>query len=211
MALLHRADLRPSKMDLLAAWAPTQPWFDGEVTAEVVNVSSYRFDDPDGEVGIETILVRAGAGRVMQVPLTYRAAPLDGGEKWLIGTTEHSVLGTRWVYDATGDPVYLAGVATAARTGAEQAEQWVDHDGELVFREPNAVVKGSGTLAAFVDPPAMGEVRTRDDTEVTISDAGGFVVTVVRHPAEFDGVLSGHTLTGTWVGQVEPTLLVAVG
>jgi hypothetical protein len=44
------------------------------------SVSAYRFDDPAGEVGIETLLVRRGAGPVLQVPLTYRGAPLAGAE-----------------------------------------------------------------------------------------------------------------------------------
>ena len=29
MALLHRATLRPTKLDLLTAWLPSQPWFLG--------------------------------------------------------------------------------------------------------------------------------------------------------------------------------------
>src|ERR1700710_2202585 len=101
MALLHRATLQPSKLELLQDWAPTQPWFDGDRSAELVTVAAYRFDDPEGEVGIETLLVRAGDGPVLQVPLTYRAAPLDGGDAWLIGTMQHSVLGQRWTYDGT--------------------------------------------------------------------------------------------------------------
>ncbi|TIH34851.1 maltokinase N-terminal cap-like domain-containing protein [Subtercola vilae] len=57
-------------------------------------------------MGIETVIVRAGGGPVMQIPVTYRSAPLGDAERWFIGTMQHSVLGTRWVYDGLGDPVY---------------------------------------------------------------------------------------------------------
>ena len=43
------------------------------------------------------------------VPLTYRGAPLAGGEADLVGTTEHSALGTRWVYDAWRRPGVAGG------------------------------------------------------------------------------------------------------
>ncbi|MDQ1651477.1 MAG: hypothetical protein QOI35_677, partial [Cryptosporangiaceae bacterium] len=102
MAVLHRAELKPTKLELLAAWLPGRRWFDGPAAA-IERVSSFRFDDPAGAVGIETILVRAGDRPVYQVPLTYRDAPLAGADRWLLGTTDHSVLGQRWVYDGCGD------------------------------------------------------------------------------------------------------------
>ncbi|MGH3742660.1 MAG: maltokinase N-terminal cap-like domain-containing protein, partial [Micromonosporaceae bacterium] len=67
MALLHRATLHPTKLELLAGWLPGRRWFRGEAASEVVRVASYRFDDPAGEVGIETMLVRAADGPVLQV------------------------------------------------------------------------------------------------------------------------------------------------
>lgn len=76
MALLHRANLHPTKLELLAAWLPGRSWFHGQDTADLVRVAGYRFDDPAGAVGIETMLVKAGDGPVHQVPLTYRGAPL---------------------------------------------------------------------------------------------------------------------------------------
>ena len=92
---------------------------DGDVEAELLldltdDAGSWRLprvDDPAGQVGVETILVvdEAGAAPVVyQVPLTYRAAPLDGAQSALVGTMEHSVLGRRWVYDGPHDPVYAA-------------------------------------------------------------------------------------------------------
>ena len=41
------------------------------------------------------------------VPLSYRGAPLTGADDALIGMAEHGVLGTRWIYDGTRDPVLV--------------------------------------------------------------------------------------------------------
>ena len=121
MALLHRATLTPTKPELIAAWLPSQEWADG--LPELRPLGGYRLDDPDGEVGMEGILLQGaddtGDTVVVHVPLTYRGAPLEGAEAHLLGTTEHSTLGTRWVYDATGDPVWRAALArTVAEGGA---------------------------------------------------------------------------------------------
>jgi hypothetical protein len=97
VALFHRATVTPTKNELIAEWAPTQPW--GPPAASAIDaIGSYRFDDPDGRVGLETHLVNAG-GVLYQVPLTYRDGPLDDAGDAFITEMEHSVLGTRWVYD----------------------------------------------------------------------------------------------------------------
>ena len=75
MALFHRATLTPTKSELIAAWIPTQPW--GPSADDAVDViGSYRFDDPDGRVGLETHLVTSG-DMVLHVPVTYHDEPLD--------------------------------------------------------------------------------------------------------------------------------------
>ncbi|MEU4626673.1 hypothetical protein AB0G04_42660 [Actinoplanes sp. NPDC023801] len=172
MALLHKAQIVPGKLELLARWLPGQDWFTGPDGPEPERVAAARFDDPAGDVGIETLIVRAADGTLWHVPLTYRGAPLAGAEEWLIGTTEHSVLGTRWVYDATGDPVYRAVTAEAIRSGGHEAAEEVDHGGELVRREPSLHLRGSGT-----EPGDL---------------------TVVRVPAPASGAAA--TLTGSWNG-----------
>jgi hypothetical protein len=66
MALFHRATITPTKTELITKWAPTRPW--GPSTADPIKViRSYRFDDPDGRVGMETHLVTAGAA-LLQIP-----------------------------------------------------------------------------------------------------------------------------------------------
>jgi len=193
MALLYRAKLRPSKIELVAAWTPIQPWFDGSATAPFTSIASFRFDDPDGEVGIETLIVRVGEGHLFQLPLTYRGAPLAGGSESLIGMMEHSVLGRRWVYDATGDPVYLAAVATAAFTGAIQAEEYFEMDGEKVVRESTAHVVGSGHPGASV-PSSAGDLR--------IIIARALDTTVAPNAG------AQESLVGTWADQADPRTLV---
>ena len=219
MALLYQAEITPTKLELLTGWVPTQPWFTGAVGEPLVNVAAYRFDDPDGEVGIETIFVRAGDGPVLQVPVTYRGAPLAGAEAALIGTTQHSVLGERWVYDATGDPVYLAAVATIALTGGHQAELMVETDGHRVVREPTAVVAGSGTPGTPATTlPAAADIDIRHDTGATIVAAGPLRLVVARVLGD-DDVLAGpasgsatthEVIAGTWPGQPDLRALVLV-
>ncbi|GAB3264397.1 maltokinase N-terminal cap-like domain-containing protein [Nocardioides dilutus] len=144
MAFLHNATLVPTKKQLLTAWLPDQPWF---TSVEWDPVGSFRLDDPDGEVGMEGFLLGRADGGLF-VPVTYRGAPLEGAEEHLVGTTEHSALGTRWVYDAWGDPVWRAAVAETIRSGGTQAvEENEQEDGRIVLREPSATVRGSGPAA----------------------------------------------------------------
>lgn len=208
MALLYRAELRPSKLELIEGWAPTQPWFAGDASGGVTSVASYRFDDPEGEVGIETLLVRAGGGPVLQVPLTYRGAPLDGAEGWLIGTMQHSVLGRRWTYDATGDPAYVAAVAAAVLAGGHQAEQYVDVDGELVLREPTAVVVGSGAEGTAVPvAAALGTVTARHGRGSTVVEARDLLLVIARDVGGLAPAEGSESLSGTWTDHPEPTIL----
>jgi hypothetical protein len=210
MALLHQAEVVPSKLELLQAWAPSQTWFVGEPGVALVNVSSYRFDDPDGEVGIETLLIRAGEGPVMQVPLTYRGAPLEGGDSWLVGTMQHSVLGPRWVYDALGDPVALAAFATTALTGGHQAEQWIEIDGVMVQRDPTAVVEGSGVATSGVVLPLGVDIRNIHATESSTALAGDLTLTIQRVLEPGRVVAAQATLSGTWRDQPAATTLATV-
>ena len=131
MAILHRATITPTKLELAAAWLDRQG---AGGAGDLEMVGSYRFDDPEGEVGIEALLVRR-ASEVFHLPVTYRGAPLDGAGAHLITTMEHSVLGRRWVYEAEGDAVALACYVAALAGRQEQAslELW---DGDVAGRQP---------------------------------------------------------------------------
>ena len=120
MAIVYpKSTISPTKLELLADWLPSRPWAG---SGAVEKVTSFRFDDPEGEVGIEAILVRVGE-LLLHVPLTYRGAPLAGDGEHLITTMQHTELGRRWVYDAVGDPVAIACFARAVR-GSRPRRTW---------------------------------------------------------------------------------------
>lgn len=111
MAEIHQdASITPSKQELVQGWMGQQRWYAGKGTSPSIRrLASWRLGDPAGDVGVEVLIVADESGTtpvVYQVPLTYRGAPLEGAEGALVGITEHSLLGTRWVYDAPHDPVY---------------------------------------------------------------------------------------------------------
>ncbi|MDI9894703.1 hypothetical protein QM797_08185 [Rhodococcus sp. IEGM 1381] len=184
MSIIHRATLVPSKLDAIAAWIPTQDWSAGRDITNLEAVGAYRFDDPAGVVGVETHLVRSASGTVFQVPLTYRNAPLNGAEAYFVATMEHSVLGTRWVYDGVGDPLYVAVTTAAIVDGAEQAELVVHSpDGSRTVRESTTRVRGTGRHSSAT--PRLHVRRVIDST-----------ATELPH------------LFGTWPGQEDPIPLV---
>ena len=200
VALLYRAEVTPGKLDLLNAWLPTRPWYTGPAEPALEKVSAFRFDDPDGAVGVETLLVRAAdGGPVWQAPLTYRDAPLEGAEPWLLGTCEHTVLGTRWVYDAVGDPVYVTALATAVLLGGTEAREEVLVDGELRPRPPAMSVRGTGVDGATA--PARPSTVSVTEGDPTLIDAGAFGLAVAR-------VLGSSTLTGPALVAGEQVLAV---
>ncbi|MET8337542.1 hypothetical protein ABZV14_28590 [Streptosporangium canum] len=200
MALIHQATLRPTKLELLAAWLPGRDWYTGPA-GEVLRVAAFRFDDPAGAVGIETLLVRVGDGPVHQVPLTYRDAPLAGGDDWMLGTAEHSVLGKRWIYDGSGDPVYAAALASAVLGNTGQTEQFTRVDGRLERRELDMSIAGSATEGAKV--PAMGAIERVVEGEPTLIVTDTVELAVIRRPGGGTG-LTGAVLTGAWPGQATP-------
>ena len=204
MALIHKATVNPTKLALLAAWLPGRSWYAGP--AEPARVAAYRFDDPDGEVGIETLLV-GGDGDVHQVPLTYRAAPLSGADEWLIGTTEHSVLGTRWVYDACGDPVYAAALARAVLTGSGQADEMMEVDGRWQARALSMEI--FSTAAPDAGAPPVTAITRVADGHPTVIETPPATLTV---PRRLDGSVpaSGAALTGTWHPGQSPVVLAHV-
>jgi len=196
MALLHQATLQPSKLELLTAYLNA-----GALTL----LGSYRFDDPDGQVGIETHLVADSSGAIFHLPLTYRSEPLAGIDEWGVGTLEHSVLGKRWVYNACADPVYGAELIRAILTGGTQVEQYFETDGERLYREPTATAVGSGQKDTPV--PQITGVHAESFDADTLIDAGGVQV-VVRHGLDTpEPDSTSGTLSGTWDGTDAPVVL----
>ena len=205
MALLHRAEVIPGKLELLADWLPSQAWYPGVEVGSLTRVAACRFDDPAGEVGVETMLVSFDGGPVLHAPLTYRGAPLEGGEAFLVGTMHHTVLGSRWVYDATGDPVYAQVLAHAIRTGGTEAEEHIEVDGVLQAREPAMRLAGSGDEARDTTPvPAHLLVQPGDPTVVVTPAEELVVARVLGDLVPADGAPS---LSATWAAHVGPVVL----
>lgn len=205
MAIIYDATLKPNKLELLAVWLPAQSWFPaGQAAIDLERLGAYRFEDPAGEVGIETHVLRTG-GDVVQVPLTYRPAPLPGAEQWLAGTMQHSVLGERWVYDACADPVYAAALAAVILQGDREADQFREVDGRLEPLPGSLAVRGSGSGDTPV--PTITTAVPATEGTVTTGSTGQFDVAIQRVLGGDDREASANTLTGSWNGQ--PPVLLA--
>ena len=114
----------------------------------------FRLDDPDGEVGIEFMVVTDQSGdqvTAYQVPMTYRAKALAGADGALIGTSEHGVLGHRWIYDGTRDPVLMAQLVALLSGTAEPQAQSVSSrpDPTVTVRRAEAAGVGGAPRGQF--------------------------------------------------------------
>ena len=119
MAIIYQAELSPTKPEVLRELLTSRPWGeDGELEV----LGAYRFDDPSGEVGVECHLVRVGES-IYHLPLTYRGAPLEDPAAQLVTTMDHSVLGTRYVYDGLEDELAIECFARALAGEQQQAVQ----------------------------------------------------------------------------------------
>ena len=204
MARFHVATVTPTKAELIAGWVPTRSW--GPSADDPIEViGSYRFDDPDGRVGMETHLVEAG-GALLQVPLTYRDEPLDGADDALIAEMQHSVLGTRWVYDGLRDPQLVVMLASVAMTGQGEALGMALHEGRWYVAPSNVRIQGGGWTLERV--PVDGFELGSDDATASVLRSERFELTVFRRPAP--GPRPAIGLTATWNGQEDPVVLAEV-
>jgi hypothetical protein len=200
MGRFHRATLTPTKAEVIAEWAPTQPW--GPTVSDALDViGSFRFDDPDGRVGMETHLVTAGDA-LLQVPLTYRDTPLDGAADHLVTEMEHSELGTRWVYDGLGDPLFVTMLAAVSLTGQGEALGMVVLKDRWYVAPSNVRIQGGGWTPKVAPVDGFAE-RSTDETRAVLAN-DRFELTVFRRPATGPSPAIG--LTATWDGQ-DPVVL----
>lgn len=204
MALFHKATLVPTKAEMLTAWVPTQTWSPDD-TAPLNLVGAFRFDDPEGVVGIETFLVEI-AGVTLQVPVTYRPEPLEGAEQALITEMHHSALGPRWVYDALHEPCYLTMLAAVTLTGQGEALGMVELDGRWHIAPANVRIQGGGwtderaSVHGFEPVSANGQIATFANER--------FGLTVHRRLAPTAGL--SLNLTATWPGQPAGHVLATI-
>ncbi|CAM5298961.1 maltokinase N-terminal cap-like domain-containing protein [Streptomyces narbonensis] len=175
MAVIHHTTMQPTKLELLASWLPTRDWYAGrEGGPSPEKAGGFRLDDPAGEVGIEFMVVTDGTeegAAAYLVPMTYRGAPLEGAEHALIGTSEHGVLGTRWIYDGAHDPVLVGELTALLRGNAVAQHQSVDDTpdltvsvtapaGDAAGAELVRVVDGTDHTAVVVRAPGAPEELT---------------------------------------------------
>jgi hypothetical protein len=176
MAIVHSsATIRPTKTELLTTVAG----------GPVEVVGSYRFDDPDGEVGVEGFVVRRGA-QLQHVVFTYRSAPLDAGEAQLVSMMEHSELGPRWVYDGSTDPVAVDCFRRAMLGEQAQAVLELWEDGRMVGTRPPSV-RLTVRAEDQADRQTVRILRTLGDTApgpaLVASWAGGEAVVATLGPS----------------------------
>ncbi|THA56907.1 1,4-alpha-glucan branching protein [Streptomyces sp. A1136] len=204
MAIIHKTSMTPGKLELLASWLPTQPWYaSAGRAAEPVRAGGFRLDDPEGEVGMEfMVLTDDSGGRPVayHVPLTYRGSPLEDAEAALIGTSEHGVLGRRWVYDGTRDPV-LVGQLLSLLQGRTVAQAQTESD----TPDPSVTTEFDGrSLLVPLLPPLRPEVaHTARDSEIALGDGSRLTVARVLRPHEATGVPSG-AIGGVTAGWTAP-------
>jgi Maltokinase N-terminal cap domain len=204
MALFHLATVTPTKAQLIAEWAPSQPWGpDGGEPLDVIG--SYRFDDPDGRVGMEVHLVTAG-DTLLQIPLTYRDEPLDGAADALIVEMEHSVLGTRWVYDGWRDPRLVVMLAAVSMTGQGEALGMAVYDGRWYIAPSNVRIQGGGWTLERV--PVDGFRIEHDDATTVTFRTDRFELIAFRRPVP--GPRPAIGLIATCDGQRDPVVLAEV-
>jgi len=176
MSIIHKTTLTPSKLELLTDWLPAQPWYlDRGRAPDLAKAGGFRLDDPLGEVGIEFMVVTDGSDDQAVsylAPMTYRASALAGADGALIGTTEHGVLGRRWVYDGISDPVLVGQlVALVGRSGSGKTTL-LNIVGGLDTAD------GGSISVAGHDMTAMGEgerLRLRRDTVAYIFQSFGLL------------------------------------
>lgn len=182
MAIIYKAELSPTKPEVLRTLLTSRAWGS---EAEQTILGAYRFDDPAGEVGVECHLVRAGES-IYHLPLTYRPSPLDGEDApEPVLTMEHSVLGTRYVYDGLEDEVALECFARALAGEQQQAELDI-YEGDTVVDHRRQTV----TLRLEVD-----EGEQAPSSTVLLEDGEPF--TIARTLGDLDGTVR---LVAAWDG-----------
>jgi hypothetical protein len=208
MAIIHDTTMSPSKLELLTSWLPAQPWYvDTGREPELAKAGGFRLDDPRGEVGIEFMVVTDGSGHqatIYQVPLTYRARALAGTGGGLIGTAEHGVLGRRWIYDGTCDPVLAAQLVALIQGDAQPQAQGVSNTSDPTVTSRPVTDESLTAIGSAV--AASGPFGTDLRIQTADPDGGGNGQLIVRvnrilHPGDGEatvGEAGQLCLSATW-------------
>ena len=123
MTVGHGATVGPLGGDLdrlLATWMPRQRWYPAKgrgVSQQLLGALALDSSDPGADVEVVSLVVALDSGDradVVQVPLTYRTAPLPGAEGAFLGRLDDG----RHVYDGPHDPAYVAALMASLDTPA---------------------------------------------------------------------------------------------
>ena len=149
---------RIAKVYSTAVLNPTKDEILHQQFGPVTNIGAFRFVDPNGKVGIETLLVRETDGALLQFPVTYREQRISDTHE--VGTTEHSHLGTRHITKVVADPVAVTEIIRVILEGDTNVQR---SDGKTSPYK----IRGTGT--AGVDTLTLGNIHLKKiaDTVVT--------------------------------------------
>lgn len=204
MGLFHRATVTPTKADFIREWAPTQPW--GPPAGSPIEViGSYRFDDPENRVGMETTIVSTEDG-LLQIPWTYRDEPVDGAAEALLTEMYHTALGTRFVYDGLRDDRFLIMLAAVTMTGQGEALGLALHEDRWYIAPSGVRIAGGGWTLERVPVDGFQIVSDSDGLVVLANDR--FELRYRRRPIVEPR--PAIALSATWSGQAEPVILAEV-
>lgn len=143
---------RIAKVYSTAVLNPTKAEILHQQFGPVTNIGAFRFVDPNGKVGIETLLVRETDGALLQFPVTYREQRISDTHE--VGTTEHSHLGTRHITKIVADPVAVTEIIRVILEGDTNVQR---SDGKTSPYE----IRGTGT--AGVDTLTLGNIHLKKD------------------------------------------------
>ena len=149
---------RIAKVYSTAVLNPTKAEILHQQFGPVTNIGAFRFVDPNGKVGIETLLVRETDGALLQFPVTYREQRISDTHE--VGTTEHSHLGTRHITKVVADPVAVTEIIRVILEGDTNVQR---SDGKT------SPYKIHGTGTAGVDTLTLDTIHLKKiaDTVVT--------------------------------------------
>jgi hypothetical protein len=119
---------------------------------------------------------------------------------------QHSVLGTRWVYDGLRDARFVLMLAAVAMTGQGEALGMAVYEGRWYIAPTNVRIQGGGWTLDRV--PVDGFELTADDGGPAVLRNDRFDLTVFRRPVP--GLRPAIGLTATWDGQEAAVVLAEV-
>lgn len=204
MAIFQVATNDPPKSEIISDWIGSQPWA-AAAGDSIEVVGSFHLEDPEGQVGMQVHIV-ASAGLLFQVPLTYRDQRLPRMEEAYICAMEHSVLGTRHVYDGLGDDRFLPTVAGVAACGYGQTLGFAEVEGRWNAWPESTRVHGFGAVSGRVLVDCLERVET-ESTDVVVRNEQ-LELTVFRTLT--DRPFPELGMAATWPAQSDPVVLASV-